>query len=141
MSIREVSSPVSSSGVEVDPRNHGLHVSYDSDNLPEAYNEGEKHKADSSPGQAQAETILQHRRVILRLGIILALSWTLAIVATAIAGTLAAKRLQELHHVYAWISEYVGIKDDMIDVYVTDKQLLVQRNKASLARKARVWYQ
>ena len=94
----------------------------------------------SSPGQAQADTILQHRRVILRLEIILALGWTLAIVATAIASTLAAKRLQELHHVYAWVSVYVDIEDDTIDVYVADQQLLVERNKALLAQLARIWY-
>ena len=101
MSIRELSSPISSSGVEVDPRNHGLHVHHDSANLPEAYNEGDKHKVDSSPGQAHAETTLQLRQVILRLRVILALGWTLAIVAIAIASTLAAKRLHELHHLYA----------------------------------------
>ena len=110
MSIREPSSPISSSGVEVDPRNHELHVYHDSDNLPEAYIKGNKHKVDSSPGQAQAETTLQHRQIILRLIVILALGWVLAIVAIAIAGTLAAKRLHELHQVYAWMPEYLDSK-------------------------------
>ena len=140
MNIRELSSPVSSSGVEVDPRNHGLHVHYDNDNLPEAYNEGEKHKVDSSPGQAQAETTLRRRGIILRLIAILALGWVLAIVAIAIAGTLAAKRLHELHHVYAWVSQYVGKKEDIINIYVTGYQLLVMLNKTLLARQARSWY-
>ena len=103
MSIPELSSPISSAGLEVDPRNHGQYLYYDSSNLPEAYNENETNKVHSSPGRPQAETILQHRRVILRLWVILALGWILAIVAIAIAGTLAAKRLHEMHQVYAWI--------------------------------------
>ena len=110
MSIQELSSPISSTGVEVDRRNHELHVYHDSDNFPEAYNKEDKHKVDSNPGQAQAETTLQHRRIILRLIVILALSWVLAIVAIAIAGTLAAKRLHELHQVYAWMPEYLDSK-------------------------------
>ena len=99
MSIRGLSSPVSSSGVEVDPQNHGLHLYHDSNNLPEVYNDSETDKVPSSPGQAQAETTLQHRRVILWLGVILALGWVLAIIASVIAGTVAAKRLHEMHHV------------------------------------------
>ena len=140
MSIRELSSPTSSSGVEVDPRNHGLHLYYDSNNLPEAYNESETNEVHSSPGNAQAETKLQHRRVIIRLGMILALGWTLSIIAIAIAGTLAAKRLHELHHVYARISRYVDIKNNTIDTFVTDHQLPVRLNKALLACEARLWY-
>lgn len=99
MSIRELSSPISSSGVEVDPRNHGLYLHYDGNNLPEAQNESETNKVHSGPGQAQAETIPQTRRVILRLRVILALGWILAIIAIAIAATLAAKRPHEMHHV------------------------------------------
>ena len=107
MSDRELSPPNSLSGVEVDPQNHGLHIYYDSNNLPEACNETERINFNSSPGQAQGETTLQHRRVIVQLSVILALGWILAIVAIAIAGTLAAKRIHDLHHVYAWISRYV----------------------------------
>ena len=110
MSIRELSSPFSSSGVEVVSQNSGLHVDYNRNNLPESYSGVEKQKADSSPGQAQAETTLQYRRIISRLIVILALGWVLAIVATAIAGTLAAKGLHQLHQMYAWISEYLNIK-------------------------------
>ena len=140
MSIRELASPISSSGVEVDPRNHGLHLYYDSNNLPEAYNETETNKVHSSPGQAQAETTLQHRRVLVQLRVLLALGWVLAVIAIAIAGTLAAKRLHELHDVYARISRYVGIKNNTIDTFVTDHQLPVRLNKALLACEARLWY-
>ena len=115
MSIRELSSPISSSGVEVDPRNHGLNLYYDGNNLPEAHNENETTKVHSSPGKAQAKTTLQQRQFILRLGVILALGWFLAVIAVAIAGTLAAKRLHELHHVYAWISGYVDTENNTID--------------------------
>ena len=103
MSTPELSSPISSSGVEVDPQNHGLYLHYNGNNLPEAYNKEEANKVHRSPGQVQAETTLQNRWVISRLGLILALGWILAIIAIAIAGTLAAKRLHELHHLYAWI--------------------------------------
>lgn len=140
MSIRELSSPISSSGVEVVSRDSGLHVEYNRNNLPEAYNGVEKHKVDSSPGQAQGEITLQHRRIVSRLIVILALGWVLAIVAVAIAGTLAAKRLHELHQRYAWISECLEIKDDTIDIYVTGHQLLVRLKKALLAPQARIWY-
>ena len=98
MSIRELSSPISSSGVEVDPQNHGLHLYYNSNNLPEVYDDSETEKVPSSPGQAQAETTLRHRRVILWFGVILALGWILAIIASITAGTLAVKRLHEMHH-------------------------------------------
>ena len=104
MSIREPTSPISSSGVEVASRDSGLHVDHNRNNLPEAYNGVEKQVVESSPGQ------VQQRRIILRLIVVLALGWILAIVAIATAGALAAKRLHELHQMYAWISEYLGIK-------------------------------
>ena len=104
MSIRELTSPISSSGVEVDSRDSGLHVHYNRNNLPEVYNGVEKQIVESSPGQ------VQQRRIILRLTVVLALGWILAIVAIATAGALAAKRLHEMHETYAWIPEYLGIK-------------------------------
>lgn len=92
MNIREPTSPISSSGVEVASQDSGLHVDHNRNNLPEAYNGVEKQILESSPGQ------VQQRRIISRLIVVLALGWILAIVAIAVAGTLAAKRLQELHH-------------------------------------------
>ena len=135
MSTPELSSPISSSGVEVDPQNHGLYLHYDSNNLPEAYNENETNKFNRSPGQAQAETKLQNRWVTSRLGVLLALGWILAIIAIAIAGTLAAKRLHELHHLYAWILNSVN---NTSDTDVIDHRLPARVNKASLARQARI---
>ena len=138
MSTPELSSPISSSGVEVDPQNHGLYLDYDSNNLPEAYNKNETNKFYRGPGQAQAETKLQNRWVISRLGVVLALGWILAIIAIAIAGTLAAKRLHELHHLYAWILNSVDTKNNTFDTDVIDHRLPARVNKASLARQAEI---
>ena len=104
MSVRELTSPISSSGAEVVSQDSGLHVDHNRNNLPEAYIGVEKQIVESSPGQ------VQQKRVILRLIVVLALGWILAIVAIGTAGALAAKRLHELHQMYASISEHLGIQ-------------------------------
>ncbi|MCJ1279695.1 hypothetical protein MMC21_007519 [Puttea exsequens] len=92
-------------GLEVDARQNGLHQGlYDDNSPPEAYhspasNEG-KHTQDSqAPRTAQElETrVFGLRRVTFLLSVALAFSVIMAIIAAAVGGSLAAKRLHELH--------------------------------------------
>ena len=91
---------MASEGLEVDPRSDGLHARDDNNNdLPEAYHvkagfgkaqPDDNHDINSTPSERG------QKRTVIWLSVMLALGWLLAIVAAAVAGSLAAKRLHDL---------------------------------------------
>ena len=100
-------------GLEVDLRNNGLHTNYDADappesynnnGLPEAYKETQENINDEVSRKREANTaplVWRQKRSLIWMSGMLALGWTVAVVAATLAGTLALKRQHDLHQAYA----------------------------------------
>ncbi|KAK3170721.1 hypothetical protein OEA41_002803 [Lepraria neglecta] len=96
-------------GLEVDLRNNGLHTNYDADappesynnnSLPEAYKETHENTNDEVSRKREANTaplVWRQKRNLIWMSGMLALGWTVAVVAATLAGTLALKRQHDLH--------------------------------------------
>lgn len=86
-------------GLEVDSCQDGLQYNYDSNPLPEAYNEtfqpDGKQELYPVPPARPVKRISGLPNTIFWLSAMLALGWILAIVAAAVAGSLAMKRLHD----------------------------------------------